>query len=187
MSRNQHSSQQRRHDDDETDDYGYDHGSSYAMTPQQQRQDERKRHADVATASGTNPYGAKSNKSKKCKVIGWSTLVILLLAIGGVLAWYFAVFKKNEDKKNGSSLGTGGGAIAVGPTGNNPSPHHPIVTSFLFFLLFLLLSLTACALTFVSRSRGPSLSTTQMSAPLHVDTLFSSLLCPIFESTMLAT
>ncbi|KAF9316455.1 hypothetical protein BG003_001980 [Podila horticola] len=121
MSRNQHSSQQRRHDDDETDDYGYDHGSSYAMTLRQQRQDERKRHADVATASGTNPYGAKSNKSKKCKVIGWSTLVILLLAIGGVLAWYFAVFKKNEDKKNGSSLGTGGGAIAVGPTVVSPN------------------------------------------------------------------
>ncbi|KAF8950929.1 hypothetical protein BGZ52_001049 [Haplosporangium bisporale] len=119
MSRNQQ--YQRRHDEDETDDYDFDHSSSYAMTPQQQRQEERKRHADMATASGTNPYGAKSNKkSKKCKVIGWSTLVILLLAIGGVLAWYFAVFKKNEDKKNDSARGTGGGTIAVGPTGNRP-------------------------------------------------------------------
>ncbi|KFH67317.1 hypothetical protein MVEG_06051 [Podila verticillata NRRL 6337] len=120
MSRNQQ--YQRRHDEDETDDYDFDHSSSYAMTPQQQRQEERKRHADMATASGTNPYGAKSNKkSKKCKVIGWSTLVILLLAIGGVLAWYFAVFKKNENKKNDSARGTGGGTIAVGPTVVSPN------------------------------------------------------------------
>ncbi|KAF9410341.1 hypothetical protein BGZ94_001679, partial [Podila epigama] len=125
---NQQQRQQQRYDDDddETDDYGFDrnrNGSHIQMTSQQQRQHERRLHAEMGTAAegATDVYGksVKNKKSRKCKVIGWSTLVLVLLAVAGVLAWYFAVHKKNEgnnNKKNGGGSGSGSGEVATGPT-----------------------------------------------------------------------
>ncbi|KAG0347760.1 hypothetical protein BG004_007016, partial [Podila humilis] len=117
--------------DDEDYDDGYDAASAYPMqqraTPQQQRQEERRRHAGAgagtaagaagaaaaAAGKGSSPWLSKQKKkSSKIKTIAWSVLALLLIAIAGVLAWYFAVYKKNEDNK---SNGNGKGP-ATGPT-----------------------------------------------------------------------
>lgn len=121
------------HDDEEYDD-GYDTRSAYPMqqqmTPQQQRQEERRRHAEQSSASataaaaaagkGSSPWlSRQKKKSSKCKTIAWAVLVLLLIAIAGVLAWYFAVYKKNQDNKGSGNSNGGGKTPATGPTGKN--------------------------------------------------------------------
>lgn len=117
------------HNDEEYDD-GYD-SHSYPMqqplTPQQQRQEERRRHAEQSSASataaaaaagkGSSPWLSKQKKkSNKCKTIAWAVVALLLIAIAGVLAWYFAVFKKNQENKS-SDNSFNGKVPATGPTG----------------------------------------------------------------------
>ncbi|KAG0338464.1 hypothetical protein BG000_003921 [Podila horticola] len=123
------------HDDEEYDD-GYDTRSAYPMqqqmTPQQQRQEERRRHAEQSSASataaaaaagkGSSPWlSRQKKKSSKCKTIAWAVLVLLLIAIAGVLAWYFAVYKKNQDNKGSGNSNGGGKTPATGPTVVSPN------------------------------------------------------------------
>ncbi|KAG0249659.1 hypothetical protein BG011_009048, partial [Mortierella polycephala] len=114
-----------QYDDDETDDYGYDRNTSN-MTPQQRRQEERRRHAGQATAAGAaaalsrggKGRAAHKKKSNKCKTIAWAALAVFVLAVAGVLIWYFAFYKKNLDK---NSSGSNGGDVAKGPTVVTPN------------------------------------------------------------------
>ncbi|KAF9144287.1 hypothetical protein BG015_000152 [Linnemannia schmuckeri] len=129
-----------RNQDNFVDVEDYDNTSEYQlqqrMTPQQQRQEERRRHAEAGTASGAAAAAAGSGaspwlnkqkkKSSKWKTIAWSVLVILILAIAGVLAWYFAVYKKNNANSgsNNSNNGNTGGSNnvpATGPTVISPN------------------------------------------------------------------
>ncbi|KAF9189653.1 hypothetical protein BGZ51_009382 [Haplosporangium sp. Z 767] len=121
----QNLSNHQYYDDDETDDYGYDRNASN-MTPQQRRQEERRRQAGQATAAGAAAalsHGGKGRaahkkKSNKCKTIAWAALAVLLLAVAGVLIWYFAFYKKNLDK---NSSGSNGGDVAKGPSVVTPN------------------------------------------------------------------
>ncbi|KAF9584609.1 hypothetical protein BGW38_005861 [Lunasporangiospora selenospora] len=104
---------------------GYQGSNSYPMnqTSQQRRQEERRRHAEAATAAaaaagqGSSPWLDKQQK----KTGRWKTVIgvlaaLILIAIAGVLAWYFAVHKKNETSNNKSQTGKGGEG-PTGPTG----------------------------------------------------------------------
>ncbi|KAF9907106.1 hypothetical protein EC991_011324 [Linnemannia zychae] len=119
-------------------DVDYNSASGYPlqqrMTPQQQRQEERRRHAESATAngaaaaaagSGASPWlNKQKKKSSKWKTIAWTVLVLLILAVAGVLAWYFAVYKKNNPSSgsnNGKGTTGGGGNIATGDTVISPN------------------------------------------------------------------
>ncbi|KAG0209466.1 hypothetical protein BGX33_005521 [Mortierella sp. NVP41] len=120
-----------RQDDFEEVDYNSATGYplQQRMTPQQQRQEERRRHAEAATASsaaaaaaagsGASPWlNKQKKKSSKWKTIAWSVLVLLILAVAGVLAWYFAVYKKNNNgSSNNSNGGNNGNTGGVGPGG----------------------------------------------------------------------
>lgn len=138
-----HYNNNNNNDDEEYDD-GYN-SQSYPMqqhlTPQQQRQEARRRHAEQSSASataaaaaagkGSSPWLSKQKKkSSKCKTIAWAVLALLLIAIAGVLAWYFAVFKKNQNKSSDNSVG--GKVPAIGPTGKLYSPGFSM-----FFLMYL--------------------------------------------------
>ncbi|KAF9217324.1 hypothetical protein BGZ59_005061 [Podila verticillata] len=132
---NNHQGGHHNNNNDEEYDNGYD-SQSYPMqqqhmTPQQQRQEERRRHAEQSSASataaaaaagkGSSPWLSKQKKkSSKCKTIAWAVLALLLIAIAGVLAWYFAVFKKNQDNQ-GSGNSVGGKVPATGPTVVSPN------------------------------------------------------------------
>ncbi|KAI1302692.1 hypothetical protein EDD11_005568 [Mortierella claussenii] len=130
---------QQHYSDDETDDYGYDRNASYAtnLTPQQRRQEERRRHAEQATASGAatgagaaavssrNGGGVdgataplRKKRSSKCKAIVWGLVALLLVAVAAVLAWYFAVYKKNHDNNDGSKSSSGSNSGGNGGNGN---------------------------------------------------------------------
>jgi hypothetical protein len=160
------------------------------MTPQQQRQEERRRHAEAGTAngaaaaaagSGASPWlNKQKKKSSKWKTIAWCVLVLVILAVAGVLAWYFAVYKKNNansgsnNSNNGSNGGNTGGSNnvpATGPTGkqststfqayNSASPSrlmiHPLCRPFSLPRLFaFLLSRFASVLFFIIHERDVS-------------------------------
>ncbi|KAF9570325.1 hypothetical protein EC968_001990 [Mortierella alpina] len=120
---------QQPYDRHETDDYDYDRNTSSATnaTPQQLRREERRRHAEKVTATAATAslsHGAKrakgSKKSRKCKAIVWSILLLLVIALAAVLAWYFAVFKADQDSKTSSGT-TGGNNNAKGPTVITPN------------------------------------------------------------------
>ncbi|KAG0207183.1 hypothetical protein BGX28_001521 [Mortierella sp. GBA30] len=123
-----HLNQQPHFNDDDTDDYGYDSSAPYAinMTPQQRRQEERRRYAEQVTAANAasslsqgvrDAKGKNNNKSNKCKTIAWAIFALLVIAAAAVLAWYFAVYKKNQDNKN--SNGSNGGPAGTGNTGGD--------------------------------------------------------------------
>ncbi|KAG0200493.1 hypothetical protein BGX28_006444 [Mortierella sp. GBA30] len=123
----------------------YDTNNSFPMeqrlTPQQRRQEERRRHAEASTsataaaaaaAAGTGAsawLNKQQRKSSKWKTIAWSIFLVLLLALAGILAWYFAVYKKNQGQNNnttnngtaGGNGGAGGGGHANGPTVITPN------------------------------------------------------------------
>ncbi|KAG0015979.1 hypothetical protein BGZ81_011441 [Podila clonocystis] len=133
------------HDDEDYDD-GYDNRSAYPMqqhmTPQQQRQEERRHHAEQSSASasaaaaaagkGSSPWLSKQKKkSSKCKTIAWAVLALLLIAIAAVLAWYFAVYKKNQDNKGSGNSGSGKtpatGNTVISPNGTViPNTNYPL-------------------------------------------------------------
>ncbi|KAF9915869.1 hypothetical protein BX616_005160 [Lobosporangium transversale] len=106
------------------------HDETYAtnMTPQQHRQQERRRHAELSTAGAGVGAGAdtlakarrgssaKKKRSRKCKVVVLGTIALLLIAAAAVLAWYFAVHKKNQDNKSSK----GGSGHAQGNTVTKP-------------------------------------------------------------------
>ncbi|KAG0038957.1 hypothetical protein BGZ82_010253 [Podila clonocystis] len=143
---NNHQGGQYNNHDDE--DYGdsYDNRSTYPMqqhmTSQQQRQEERRHHAEQSSASasaaaaaagkGSSPWLSKQKKkSSKCKTIAWAILALLLIAIAAVLAWYFAVYKKNQDNKGSGNSGGGKtpatGNTVVAPNGTViPNTNYPL-------------------------------------------------------------
>ncbi|KAF9944742.1 hypothetical protein BGZ70_004375, partial [Mortierella alpina] len=102
------------------------------MTPQQRRQEERRRHAEASTSgstasasaaaaaaagTGASPWLSKQQrKSSKWKTIAWSVFALLLIALAGILAWYFVVHKKNQSSNNNNSNVGNGGGHATGPT-----------------------------------------------------------------------
>lgn len=124
----------------------YDSSNSFPMvqqmTPQQRRQEERRRHAEASTSgsnttaasaaaaaagTGASPWlNKQQKKSSKWKTIAWSVLALLLIALAGILAWYFVVHKKNQNNSNNSKTGSGGGH-ATGTTGkfSTVPPYHP--------------------------------------------------------------
>ncbi|KAG0061691.1 hypothetical protein BGZ89_011250 [Linnemannia elongata] len=96
------------HDEDETDDYGYNRNASYPThsTPHQRHH---------AAAKMSNVGGAVPEKIKRSNITRRVLLVVavlVVLAVAGVLAWYFAVYKKNHDNDRGDGLtgGNGGGS-----------------------------------------------------------------------------
>ncbi|KAK3822809.1 MAG: glycoside hydrolase superfamily [Benniella sp.] len=120
----QYSHQYHRSDDD---------GSSSVIpteqrgiTSQQYRQEERRRHAEAtAAAAGTGAsswFHKQSNKSGIFKRLAGAA-VVLLLVLAGVLAWYFAVHKKNQghntscQSRSGNSGGHAAGPTVVTPNG----------------------------------------------------------------------
>ncbi|KAG9319963.1 hypothetical protein KVV02_002081 [Mortierella alpina] len=131
----------------------YDSSNSFPMvqqmTPQQRRQEERRRHAEASTSesttaasaaaaaaaaagTGASPWLSKQQKkSSKWKTIAWSVFALLLIALAGILAWYFVVHKKNESNSKNSNAGNGGGH-ATGPTVVTPNgtvvpnTNHPL-------------------------------------------------------------
>ncbi|KAF9923898.1 hypothetical protein FBU30_006059 [Linnemannia zychae] len=121
--------------DDFVDVDDYNSSSGYPLqqriTPQQQRQEERRRHAEAATTAaaaagtGASPWlNKQKKKSSKWKMIAWSVLVLLILAVAGVLVWYFAVYKKNNANSGSSNSNGntgGGGNVATGPTVISPN------------------------------------------------------------------
>ncbi|KAG0319756.1 hypothetical protein BGZ99_004948 [Dissophora globulifera] len=126
-------------DYDETDDYGYDRNAPYAtnLTPQQRRQEERRRHADEATATegtagATVSNGWKSGavpmkkRSRKFKAIVLGLLALLIIVIAAVLAWYFAVYKKNHKGKNSNGSGSSGNINIYG--GNGQAQGTTVIT-----------------------------------------------------------
>ncbi|KAF9536766.1 hypothetical protein EC957_009793 [Mortierella hygrophila] len=145
-------SHRNNHHNNNQEDYvdvdDYDGASGYAlqqrMTPQQQRQEERRRNAEAngaaaaAAGSGASPWlNKQKKKSSKWKTIAWSVLVILILAVAGVLAWYFAVYKKNNANggsnnsgNNGNTVNSGtpaAGPTVVGPNGTVlPNTNYPL-------------------------------------------------------------
>lgn len=91
------------HDEDETDEYGYDRNASYAT-----HSAPHPRHN--ATDKTNNAGGAmpvKTKRSSATRRVLWVVAVLVVLAVAGVLAWYFAVYKKNHD--NDGSDGLSGG------------------------------------------------------------------------------
>ncbi|KAG0253893.1 hypothetical protein BG011_006110 [Mortierella polycephala] len=112
------------------------------MTPQQRRQQERRQHAEYSTSaaaaataaaaagSGTSTWLSKQKKkSNRCKTMGCAVFILLALALAGVLAWYFAVHKKNQEASNGK-LGNGNhaaGPTVIAPNGNViPNPNYAL-------------------------------------------------------------
>lgn len=90
----------RLHDEDETDDYGYDRNASYATqsTPYP-------RHNATNNAGGA--IQVKTKRSSKTRRVLWVVAVLVVLAVAGVLAWYFAVYKESHDNDGSDGL-TGG-------------------------------------------------------------------------------
>lgn len=98
------------------------------MIPQQRLQEERRRHAEaVAAAAGTgaSPWLNKQKmESSRWKAIALGVALLLSLALAGILAWYFAVYKENQGNRSSSRQHGGGGGrssgdYAAGPTGKS--------------------------------------------------------------------
>jgi len=109
------------------------------MTPQQRRQEERRRQAEAAAAAdaggngssaanaaaaaaaagtGSSPWlNKETKKTSRWKTIAWATFGVLVLVLVGVLAWYFAVYKKNHTNSDSSKGGGNNGGTATGNTG----------------------------------------------------------------------
>ncbi|KAF9425374.1 hypothetical protein BGZ94_007579 [Podila epigama] len=103
-------------------DYGNSVSSTYPLeqrlTPQQQRQEERRRHAEQASSPTSVNAAAAAAAAAAGKVV----------AVAGVLAWYFAVYKKNQgnsNKNNGRIPATG--PTVVAPNGTViPNTNYPL-------------------------------------------------------------
>ncbi|KAH7056238.1 glycoside hydrolase superfamily [Linnemannia elongata] len=96
------------YDEDETDDYGYNRNASYAThsTPHQRH------HAAAKTSNVGGAEPEKIKRSNTTRRVLLAVAVFVVLAVAGVLAWYFAVYKKNHDNDRGDGLtgGKGGGS-----------------------------------------------------------------------------
>ncbi|KAG0241842.1 hypothetical protein BGW41_005188 [Actinomortierella wolfii] len=132
--------------------YEDDESSSYPMTPQQARHNDRRRAADdIYITNSRDPYQPsewlqrEKAKSSKWRKIFLAVAIIIVAAIAGILAWYYAVHKKNQDnetigKGSGINVGSGGpdkngdgsgtvakGDTVVGPNGDLfPNPNYKL-------------------------------------------------------------
>ncbi|KAG0050526.1 hypothetical protein BGZ83_004688 [Gryganskiella cystojenkinii] len=149
------------YDNDDKDDQGRHPNSylmEQHMTPQQRCQEDRQRQAETpaaeaeadaetarhgssaaiaaaaAATAGTrsSPWLNKQTRTtSRWKTIAWATFGVLLLALAGFLAWYFAAYKKNQPNSesgkntNGIKGGGGGGGAATGP--NIITPNGTVV------------------------------------------------------------